>query len=352
MRYFLSILILCVVFSSIQAQIGGRTSYDFLGLSENARIAAIGGDNVSVVDKDPNLSRFNPAAINDSMVGYVSVNYLPFYADVNKSSVTGVFDFGKVGPLAIGVQYISYGEIDEVDFSGNQLGQVFTPREYALSVGKSHVIGPFSMGANLKFVGSHIGDYSAFATMIDAGGIWKHPSRAFTIGMTVNNLGVNLKRYQPDSPVNLPLDVKLGASYKLEHMPLRFSTTIHHLHKYDIQYLDPVRSATTDADGNEVLGEKKVSEQIARHFIFGGEFLLADGFHLRVGYNHLRRKELRRDVKAGGAGFSFGCMLRVKRFEFNYSRTYFHVVGGSNVLTLTTNLQGMISKKARPTKDI
>jgi hypothetical protein len=145
----------------------------------------------------------------------------------------------------------------------------------------------------------------------------------------------------------MPFDVQVGASFKPEHMPLRLSVTAHHLHKFDIVYLDPTQKGVIDLEGNEIKPKKTFADKLGRHFVVGGEFILSKNFHLRMGYNYLRRKELRLQTKSGGAGFSFGFMMRVKSFEIGYSKAYYHVAGGSNYLTVTTNFGRLLKKKEK-----
>ncbi len=343
MKYF-SVFLLLFFALSAHAQVGGLASFDFLELATNARIAANGGENISFQDDDVNLFQYNPAALSDDMKGKVAINYLPFYADIKKSSVNTALKMGKLGLVGLGVQYVSYGRMEQRDINNQLLGE-FNARDYAFTVAKSHESGPFRIGVNWKVAGSQIAGYNALATMIDIGGQWKHPKREFVIGMLMRNLGVAILNYSSTENSITPFDVLLGGSYKLEHMPLRFSTTIHHLFHYDVQYLDPVRNAVTDENGDKVLAEKSVSEQIARHFVFSGELLLAKGFNVRFGYNHMRRKELFLEDRKGTAGFSFGFMLKVKKLRLDYTRTIYHISGGSNVWSLTMDLNNGFKKR-------
>ena len=57
------------------------------------------------------------------------------------------------------------------------------------------------------------------------------------------------------------------------------------------------------------------------------------------------RQELKLEDAAGGAGFSFGFMFKVKRFEFAYSRALYHVAGGSNTFQINMNTGGLIKKE-------
>lgn len=325
-------------------QIGGVSSYEFLRIPVNARIAGIGGVNVSTSDKDVNLFMQNPASLNDSMLRFGSVNYVPYFADIHGSAVTYAFQHKKLGTFGVGLHYFNYGRFQETDATGNEMGQ-FNPNEYALMISKSHTVDNFSVGATLKLAGSHIHTYSSFAGMLDIGGMFRHPEKDFNIGLVIKNAGLAFKRYNPETPVSMPFDVQLGTSFKPEHMPLRFSVTAHHLHKFDIVYNDPSQKKQVDLDGNEIENKVSIADKIGRHFILGGEFLLGKNLNILFGYNYLRRRELRMETRSGGAGFSLGAMVRVKSFEFAYTRAFYHVAGGASYLTLTSNFNTLLKKR-------
>lgn len=343
MRNLIFILLFTFSFQTI-GQIGGQTSFDFLTVNDNARIAALGGENISTKDGDPNLFNYNPALLNDSMKNFFSINYMPFYADVKKTSFGYVFSHKKTGQWGVNFQYLDYGTLYSTDASGNDLGE-FNAGDWAFTVGKSHTLDKITLGANLKFAGSNIMSYSAIATLLDIGGVWEHPKKDFKISLLFKNMGLVLKEFTPSSQSRTPFDIQAGFSYKLEHMPLRFSLTLHHLYAFDITYLDPLRQTKFDEDGNEVPEQKTFFDNMARHMVFGGEFVMSRNFHLRFGYNYLRRQELRIENKSGGAGFSFGLMMRIKAFELNFTRAYYHVVGGTTMLTLTSNLSRILGRK-------
>lgn len=330
-------LLLLFLSGKISAQVGGRASYDFLYLTDNARAAALGGNIVSSAHGDVNLFLHNPASLDSVEENQYSVNYLPFYSDVNRSSFAGTLPSERFNNWGIGVEYMGYGTFDSYDQAGRDLGQ-FSAREYAITVGQSHRIGPFSLGANLKLAGSHIANYNAFAVMVDAGGLYHHPDHDLHIGLVMRNFGFSLKHHTEENTTVVPADVQLGANYKLEHMPLRVYVNVQHLNTYDVQYLDPDRDTFVNEDGDEVAEEKALTEQIFRRFSFGGEFVFSDHFHLRVGYNHMRRKEMRQEQASGGAGFSLGARVSVNKFTFDYARSFYHLAGGVSSLTLAVNM--------------
>ena len=51
--------------NQLYAQIGGQSTYEFLNLTNSARLAALGGEFVSVTDNDISLMMCNPSLIND-----------------------------------------------------------------------------------------------------------------------------------------------------------------------------------------------------------------------------------------------------------------------------------------------
>lgn len=342
----LLVITLAWVSFTASAQIGGKNSFEFVDMSVNAHSAGIGGVNVSVYDHDINMVFQNPALFNDKMYKNLSLNYLPYFADIKSTSVIYGQEFGKYGKYAMGLQYLNYGDLNYTDATGTDLG-LFSAKEYMFLASTSHTINYYSLGASLKFAGSQLESYRASALMADLGGVFKHPKKQFTVGLVIKNAGFILKKYTPETKAAMPFDVQLGATYKPDHMPLRLSITAHHLHQWDIVYLDPTKKGTIDLEGNEIKPKKTFADKLGRHFIIGGEFILAKGFHLRMGYNYLRRRELRLQTKSGGAGFSFGAMLRIKSFEIAYSRAYYHVAGGANYLTITTNFGTLLKKKEK-----
>jgi hypothetical protein len=335
-------LLLYNVFSF--AQIGGKNSYEFLDLPVNAHVAGIGGVNVSVMDYDVNMFMQNPALLNTDMNRHLSLSFQPYYADVKATSIAYAHKIKK-DTWGMALQYFNYGKIDQTDVNGTLLGS-FTPKDFGIMVGRSHTVNNYTMGINLKFASSQLSSYSSMAVMADLGGVFKHPSKDFTIGLVIKNAGFALKKFTSDTKTNLPFDVQLGTSYKPEHLPFKFSFTAHHLQKLDIVYQDTTQKSY-DLNGKEIEQHKSLADKLGRHLIIGGELLISKNFHIRMGYNYLRRRELRLAGKSGGAGFSFGCMARVKSFELGFTRAYYHVAGGTTSLTITTNFETLLKKKEK-----
>lgn len=336
LRFTLALL-LSLLFQKTNAQIGGVASYDFLNLPNNARLAGIGGVNVSHRGDDVNMWITNPAVINEEQTDRLGLNVQPYYAGIVNNTLNYAWSRPKTGLWAASLNYLSYGSMDKTDPTGNVIG-TFTASDYALTVGKSFSQENYRLGVSVKFIGSQVDEFNSYAIAADLGGLFVHPDKDFTLGLSIRNVGAVLRKYTPESDMNLPFQVVAGASFKPENMPVRFSTGIQYLNRYDITYLDPNKPGQLDANGEPIKEEKTLADIIGRHFVFGAELILSKNFNIRAGYNYLRRRELRLEDRSGGAGFSIGAFVRIKRFDFGFTRAFYHVAGGTSLISITTRL--------------
>jgi len=325
------------------AQIGGQQAFSFLNLPSGAKAAALGGVNVSTRDSDPSMFLSNPALLNAEMDGRLALSFVDYIADIKQSTAAYSFNTATAGRFGIGLTYMSYGKFEQYDAAGNALGE-FSVNEYALSVADSYTQGNFTLAGTARLAVSGISGNHSVAALADVGAVFKHPEQDFTVGLTARNIGYQLRPYDGASREPMPLDVQIGASIKPEHMPLRFSLTAHHLQQFDIVYLDPNQRGQLGEDGEEIKKKKTVGDKIARHFAVGGELLLSKNLNVRVGYNHLQRRELRLDNTSGGAGISFGVMLRISQFQLDYTYAGIHASGGANYFTVARNLNTLFTK--------
>lgn len=328
------------------AQVGGQRGFSFLQLPSNARVAALGGVNVSAPGHDVNMVASNPALLNAEMDRQLSLTYVGYLADIRQSNLAYAFNTERYGRWSASLNYLNYGDFVQRDHTGMGEGS-FSVNDYTLGISHSRQAEAFTVGATAKLAVSSMAGDKAVGILADVGGAFQHPEHDLSIGMAFKNIGYQVRSFTGADRQAMPFDVQLGASYKPEHMPVRLSLTAHHLYKFDVVYLDPSTSTRLDANGNEVEEEKKLGDQIARHFVVGTEFVFSKNFQVRAGYNHLRRKELRLDSNAGGAGFSLGAMLRVRTFELNYGSAFFHPSGGTHYITLSTDTGTFLKRKSK-----
>jgi hypothetical protein len=329
-KIFISLL--CMITTTGFAQLGGKRSFEFLNVPNNARLAALGGINVSLSGRDVNFIFSNPTLMDDTLSGFASVNYQFYVADVSQASATYAHHFKKMGSMAFGIQHLNYGEIEGYDATGAELGN-YKSGETAFFISKSHQISNFRLGGTLKWAFSSIAGYRANAMMIDVGGLFVHPDQDFTIGVTIKNLGVVLSDYTESSSSELPFDVQIGATLKPEHMPLRFSLTAYNL---------------TNAYGSYRTGgnnEPGTLNKILRHVNFGAEILIHRNVNLMIGYNYRLHQELKLENAGGIAGISFGFSANIRSFELVLSRSAYVVGNAGYAFTIAKNLMTIVSRR-------
>ena len=325
---------------------GGRSKLDFLQLPAQAKNTALGTHHLTISGNDPALFIQNPALLDSSKADNVSINLMPYLADtrfVNAAYARRVRN--SSGVWAVGLQYLNYGTMVETDDIGNVIGE-FRAADYGISAGYGHTLGAFTVGGTLKLVGASVQSYNVFGLAMDWGGVFKHPEQDLTVGFVVKNLGFVKQNYTSLNDPTLPLDVRLGITFKPEYMPIRVSLTAHHLNRFDMVYNDPNLFYTYDDNGNKIPKKVGLGEKLGRHLSLGAEALVHPNFRILLGYDHLRRQELRLANRGALAGFSFGAWLRIKRFEVGYGRAQYVPGFGSSSLSIVMNLKNGFVKEA------
>jgi hypothetical protein len=324
--------LLCLSLVSANAQVNERNSFQFLNRPHAARLAALGGVNVSLTDIDLNFFASNPSLAGDTLAGIASASYQFYVADIGQAYFSYAHDFKTLGPVLFGLQHIGYGNIQGYDANGVETGE-FNAGETAVMIGKNHQVKNFRFGATLKGVFSNIAGYRAGAVVLDLGGVFMHPSKRFTAGMTIKNFGLVLKDYT--SGTRLPFDVQVGVTLKPEHMPLRFSFTAFNLTQTDIPYNDL-------ASESEKPG---VMKRVLSHVNLGTEILVHKSVTVMAGYNYLVHQELKLNGGGGGAGLSFGFSAAIRSFEFVFSRSGYVAGNAGYSFTLSTDINKIFKRR-------
>ena len=332
------------------AQSGGNSTYRFLSLTNSARIAALGGDFLAIKDNDITLTLANPSLITPEMNNNLSLSFVNYFTGLNYGYVMFAHTFEKTGSFVGTFQFFDYGKFTEADAAGNTSG-TFTAGDYALTIGWGRPLNShFSIGANGKLIYSQLADYHSFGIAVDVAGTYTTTEQLFTASLIGRNIGAQIVTYRPGEREPLPFELQIGLSEKLRHIPVRFSQLITHLERWDLSYLDPNDPAnSTDPITGEVKQKTslgKIADNVMRHIVLGAEVTIAKTLSLRLGYNYLRRQELKLNNRAGLAGFSVGVGLRIKMFNLSYTRSTYQAGGSNpNYITVSVNLQEFSKKK-------
>src|SRR4030065_399797 len=145
----------------------GQNTYDFLRVDMSARAASLGGSFVTNND-DVDVLFYNPAGMSFLEKDPVSFSFVKHLMDINLFSLAYSTEFENIGRFGSAIKYINYGSFDQADEFGNRTGE-------------------FNAG-ELAFI-------------------------------------------LVDTKEDLPLDVAVGISKRLENLPVRLSLDFHQLNK-------------------------------------------------------------------------------------------------------------------------
>lgn len=350
LKLFAVVFFLVLTGLDLSAQIGGYGTYKFLGYSNSARIAGLGGNFLAIRDHDITLTQANPSLISPEMNNHMALSYVNAPGGINYGFVAYSRTFTKLGSFVGNFQFMNYGKFTGADAAGNKTGE-FSAGEYALNVGWGRKLTPlFFIGANAKLIYSQLETYHSFGIAVDVAGTYCSKDEAFTASLIGRNIGTQIVPYLAGQYEPLPFELQIGLSQKLKHVPLRFSQLFTNLQRWNLNYTDPSDpSNQPDPITGETQGQsdfEKVADEMLRHVVLGAELTIAKVLAVRVGYNYQRRQELKLYNKAGMAGFSFGAGLRVKMFNLSYTRAVYQAGSPNpNYITLGINLNEFAKKQ-------
>ncbi len=309
--------LLAMLFSLFAGAQESQTQYNFLRLPVSAHAAALGGDNITIIEDDPTLTFNNPALLGSVSDKTMNLNFMTYM----QGAVTGSASFSRIvndkASWAAMAQYVDYGKMKETDASNIQTGE-FAARDIALSGAFSYLLAKNLMGGiTAKFITSYIGQYNSIAVGVDLGLNYYNPDTEWSFSAVARNLGGELKAYDEEYG-KMPLDVMIGASKRLGNSPLRLSASLVDLTHWDYKFIN--------------------------HWVFGVDVLLGEQFYLAAGYNLRRANEMKivaNDEEKGsshGAGISLGAGLQLERFKLQVAYGKYHVSSSSLMINLSYSL--------------
>ncbi len=337
--YFL--LFFCVSIGT--AQIGGQHSFKSLSLSPSARVSGLGLSLITVGGEDVLLTYENPAVANPKMHKQISFqhNFLP--GGVKHGVFAVGYDAAKLGmTFHGGVRFLNYGTIPKTDIFGTQSGNI-SAGEWALQVGASRPLSErWRMGMNVSLLNAHLDAYTASGLSADVGVFYLDTAKNLSYGLVLKHFGTELSTFNEEPAGKLPVNLSMGLSKRLAHLPLRLTATFNHLEQWDLTYDDPNAKSDIIIIGEAPKTQSKLVSQVDnffRHLVFSGEFLLGkfEQVRLRIGYNHLIHKELMVKNVRGISGFTGGIGIKIKRFRIDYGYTNYHLGGKASHLAVSSH---------------
>lgn len=335
------LVVLCTLLlaTASVAQVGGKSTYQFLNLLNSPRQAALGGKVVTNYDYDPTQALFNPASINPAMDNQLSVNFVNYLGDVSYGTAAYAYSWDRrTQVIHAGVTYINYGKFDGYDEQGNQTSS-FSGGEAALSFGHARNIAytDFHIGGNIKFISSKLEQYSSFGVAADIGVFYYYENWDLHITGVARNLGTQITPYE-DTYERLPFELIFGISQTLQNIPIRWHFTLEQMQQWNVAFANPNRDIN-DLEGGTTSEKIGFIDNAFRHMIIGLELFPEGGFNIRLGYNLRRAEELRIVEQRAFAGLSAGFSIKLNKLRLSYSYSKFSNAAASSYFGLNINLQ-------------
>jgi len=322
MKKVLFIYILFLLTFSISAQ-EGSSVYNFLNFPGSARVSALGGTNVSVIDNDLSLVFQNPAFLGPEMDMTLAVNYMSYIADVGTGNIAFAKAIGEKSSWGVGFNYINYGKIKQTT-AENIIEGNLSPKDIGANAFFSRdLTDKIRGGVTAKFIYSDFGPYTSLGLAVDLGLSYYDRDNDFSVGLVGKNLGRQIKAYE-DVIKELPWDIQLGFTKRLSLAPIRFSATARYLNKWNFYNLE---------------GEKdNFGKSLIKHLVLGVEFIPSENFWLALGFNPKTSADM--EITDGNklGGFSIGAGVRVKAFHVGCAVGKYYPSATSFLFSINTSL--------------
>ncbi len=323
-RIFLQVLVLILVRltapGGTAAQPIDTSVFSIATLEPTARGASLAGASAALPSNGILAFLENPANLRPGSHNEIGASFLNHVSSLR----TGTLAFGRhydsLATFGVAMRFLGWGELTRADASGERTG-TFSAGEFALSVGASRALNAkVRYGASVHLLRSGIDGQSASAIATDLGVFRYDPDTRLGLSASIHNLGFVMSSIGQGTD-ELPLDLRLGVSKRLRHLPLLISVTA-----YDLTDLgDDSESAT-------------VLDNLFYHLKLGGEFQFSESFQIRFGYDHRKHQALRIKTRLDFAGVSFGTGIRVRNVGIDYGFNSWSSFGGLHRFTVSTVL--------------
>ena len=286
--------------------------YNFLRLPMSAHVAALGGDNTTLVEDDATLIFHNPALINNVTDRTLNLNFMTYMEGSTTASASFVKAAGELGTWGVTGQFMNYGTMKETTATGQQTGE-FSAKDIAVGGSFAYSLSErFTGGISAKFIASYIGQYNSLAAGVDLGINYYHAESELSVSAVARNLGGQLSAYDDDFE-RMPLDLQIGFTKRLLSSPLRISASLVRLNDWEYGF--------------------------GKHMVIGADIILSPQFYIAAGYNAMRASEMKISENDGasshGAGLSIGGGLQLQRLKLNVAYAKYHVTTSSILINLS-----------------
>ncbi|MDR1403126.1 MAG: type IX secretion system protein PorQ [Tannerellaceae bacterium] len=290
----------------------GEEVFAFLRYPSSARINALGGNHISIIERDPSLAFHNPALLGAEMDKMVNLNYMNFVSDINLGSALFTKAMGEKSAWGAGANFINYGNFKQTVAENIVTGD-FSVKDIGLHAFYSRDLSErWRGGLSLKFLYASLESYTSFGLAVDAGLSYYLSEKDFSLGIALKNIGAQLKAYD-EKRAKMPWDIQLGASKKMAHAPFRLSLTAMYLTRLSLK-------------------------TFTKHLVLGLDYVPSENFWVGIGFNPKTNLDMKLQGGNVLSGFSAGAGVSVKMFNIGASVAKYHPSALSLMVSISTTL--------------
>jgi len=204
---------------------GGANAGEVLLVNTNASLTSTGNAGAASAINSQTFISLNPSQISFVNKANIVFSFNKYIESVNQQEIN-YFTKIKNRFYGFSLSYLDYGRLQRTLY--NELtGDYSYSGDFSASdiILKAYLPTPrfqgINSGVSIKYLYEKIDNYKAGAFMIDAGGIYKFPESAFSIGAAVQNFGSKMK-FNKES-YNLPLLFRVGLSCYIPEFKLNLN---------------------------------------------------------------------------------------------------------------------------------
>ncbi|MBN2227497.1 MAG: PorV/PorQ family protein [candidate division Zixibacteria bacterium] len=279
----MAVVLICGTVTAGEFSKVGTAGAQFLKIGVGSRYTAMGDASVAFAD-DIYSMYWNPAGLAGVYNNELAFSYVNYVTDVGLSYIAYARTFEDLGVFGISGTMLSMGdqEVTTID-EQNGTGQMYSVSSYSLQVSYArYLTTQFSFGGSFKYVREEIYRESANGFAFDFGTLLYTGLRSLRIGMSITNMGAEMKFDGPDLAVNYKPDDEAdnenydGVASRLEVEP------------YDLPLLFRIGLAYDFAFGPEsnllLAVEARHPNDNEQQGALGAEYGWQDKYFLRGGY--------------------------------------------------------------------
>ncbi|HDN67736.1 MAG: hypothetical protein DRQ02_03440 [Candidatus Latescibacterota bacterium] len=291
-------------------------------IKPGARVGAMGESFVTISDEAA-ASYYNPAGLagqRQREFTFMHTKWLPGLA-LEDNLYYGFLGYSQYlkgwGNIGVNLAYFYMGKQTRTSETGEEKG-TFTSYDAVLSVSYgANVSSRTALGVTAKFIQSHLADTGAgiergkgegHSIAFDFGILYCSPISGLKLGAALHNLGPNIAYIDAAQADPLPLNIVVGASYKLLDTEFNDLLLVLDFYKPLVRRKGTFLQSTFSAWADE--GTKQELEQIDIHA--GLEYTYSSFLALRAGYSYDKDGDLKTPT------FGFGIKYSRFRFDFAY----------------------------------